>query len=807
MKFCTRMVVLLLCVCLMGLAISPVAYAGTPDDFTLSVDKATVDVGETVTVTISNCDTSFSAMTLVMKFDNSVLQCTGLTNVDGDDGDDDLFMYYLNSKGKPKPVYPNAGYCTVDDINENSQFQFLILGTEDVNYVEGEVVIFTFEAITEGTVDISLKTTVVDANGEIAKTVTSTVTVGTTEPEHTCTLTSVEGQPATCEDAGYEAYYQCSDETCGKLYSDAEGTNEITEPVVIPAKGHGKTNGFRYEHTAGTDTHNVVCADCQKVVEEGVACTFEVGSHVCKFDCGNETVCNDGDDDHYCDVCSTKLSDCDDKDNDGDHNCDICGKADITQCYGGTATCEDPAVCEECHNPYGTATGHGKIYGFDYEHAGTKTHSIICNDCDETVDTVACTFEEGGHDCTFDCGNATSCTDVNGDGNHKCDVCGESGFTACYGGTATCLEPAVCSECGQEYGDKDSKNHVGEQTTKYTDNGDTHTVTVTCECDGIVSTETVPHTYGKDFDCDDCGHVLSGWQYKQGDWYYVVDGEPVTGNVRVPYPTDAINGVTYGPNAEDVAYAQENDDSKYTDADTAVFVFGEDGKFQQTTGIVDGNRYAVNGMIGWHVGLVEVDGEYYYFIGDEAGNGNIAAEGDTYLTRTNGIEGFEPKDIYNFEGGKFSGLNGLVDRYGDGVLYYYENSKLMVGNGLTKIGDQYVYVRSTNGQIVVGKKWWVAKTNSVDIQPGLYTFDENGFLQTAKDPSVNGLEDGVYYKDGMPYYAGLIEIDGDIYYINSAGEAVTGTYYITKIDNYTGSLEFARGDKLTFGADGKLILE
>ena len=41
--------------------------------------------------------------------------------------------------------------------------------------------------------------------------------------------------PATCETAGQEAYWKCSE--CGKLFADAEGIREIAAPAEIPA-GH-----------------------------------------------------------------------------------------------------------------------------------------------------------------------------------------------------------------------------------------------------------------------------------------------------------------------------------------------------------------------------------------------------------------------------------------------------------------------------------------------------------------------------------------------------------------------------------------
>ncbi|MBQ6663115.1 MAG: cell wall-binding repeat-containing protein, partial [Firmicutes bacterium] len=49
-------------------------------------------------------------------------------------------------------------------------------------------------------------------------------------------LTPVAKKPATCEEAGTEAYWTC--EACGKLFSDEAGTTVIEAPTVIPATGH-----------------------------------------------------------------------------------------------------------------------------------------------------------------------------------------------------------------------------------------------------------------------------------------------------------------------------------------------------------------------------------------------------------------------------------------------------------------------------------------------------------------------------------------------------------------------------------------
>ena len=88
---------------------------------------------------------------------------------------------------------------------------------------------------------------------------------------HTCTSFEHHDAKAAekCTD-GYEEYWQCADPTCGKMYSDANGQNEITRPTPIAAQHHFEVI-YAKEATCTEMGYNVVggnglnhCLDCGK---------------------------------------------------------------------------------------------------------------------------------------------------------------------------------------------------------------------------------------------------------------------------------------------------------------------------------------------------------------------------------------------------------------------------------------------------------------------------------------------------------------------------------------------------------------
>lgn len=184
-------------------------------------------------------------------------------------------------------------------------------------------------------------------------------------------------------------------------------------------------------------------------------------------------------------------------------------------------------------------------------------------------------------------------------------------------------------------------------------------------------------------------------------------------------------------------------------------------------------RYYVYGKV-TYVGLIEIDGDFYYV----RSNGEVVTNCVYWITWTHGLK---EAGYYTFdENGKLTGTpkNGIVEE--DGVLHYYVNGKLTYA-GLIQIGDDYYYVNS-KCEVVRDCDYYITWTH--DLKPrGRYHFDADGKLTGSVAPLKNGIyeEDGslYYYRNGERTYAGLIQIDGDYYYVRSTCEVVHDrSYYV-----------------------------
>ena len=133
--------------------------------------------------------------------------------------------------------------------------------SRDASHTTTDTVQTTFEVTQQQTETLPEITTYTYSVGEFndSKEVQTKAPAG-----HTHNLTAHAKVPATCTEDGSEAYWVCSG--CGKMYSDAEATNEISNPISIPAPGH--TPGEAVQE-------NVVPASCsaEGSYDEVVYCT------------------------------------------------------------------------------------------------------------------------------------------------------------------------------------------------------------------------------------------------------------------------------------------------------------------------------------------------------------------------------------------------------------------------------------------------------------------------------------------------------------------------------------------------------
>lgn len=184
-------------------------------------------------------------------------------------------------------------------------------------------------------------------------------------------------------------------------------------------------------------------------------------------------------------------------------------------------------------------------------------------------------------------------------------------------------------------------------------------------------------------------------------------------------------------------------------------------------------RYYVNGKV-TYVGLIEIDGDFYYV----RSSGEVVTNCVYWITWTHGLK---EAGYYTFdESGKLTGTpkNGIVEE--DGVLHYYVNGTLTYA-GLIKIGDDYYYVNS-KCEVVRDCDYTITWTHGL-LPQGRYHFDVDGKLTGTVAPLKNGIyeEDGslYFYRNGERTYAGLIQIDGDYYYVRSTCEVVHDrSYYV-----------------------------
>lgn len=301
------------------------------------------------------------------------------------------------------------------------------------------------------------------------------IQAGTVIPklDHIHNMSAVLAKEATCTANGNTAYWHCS--KCGKYYSDAEGTIEISlADTVIPMKAHSYTV-LQKDETC----HWYKCEHCDAVTEKEA---HSGGT----ADCTHTAVCS---------VCGAAYGGF------GAHQ--YVEKADA-QYLKSAATCVSKAVyyksCSVCGEKSTETFSYGKVNPENHT-GGTYvknqkeatcyeegyTGDICCSDC-KAVITAGTVIEINAH-------NPASVWSTDENYHWKeCQTvgCGNIIDKAEHtGGEATCTKRAICEVCGVEYGTINADNHKNTEIRNAID--------ATCMVDG----------YTGDVYCKDCGAKIT----------------------------------------------------------------------------------------------------------------------------------------------------------------------------------------------------------------------------------------------------------------------------------------------------------
>ena len=584
---------------------------------------------------------------------------------------------------------------------------------------------------------------------------------------------------------------------------NANGNNEVTIPITA-AKLHNADGSYTETKTANAgDTINYVSG-----VWGGTPCAHENTELRNAKDATCTVPGYTGD--TYCKDCGEKI-----------------GTGTAIPAKGHTevvdpavpATCEEPGKTEGKHcsvcnvvlvkQEVTPAKGHQWNAGTVSTEptctgAGVKTYT--CMVCQKTkTEAISAT----GHKPVEHEKKDATCTDSGREAGETCLKCGAilsgmeeipaKGHTEVIDPAIepTCTKPgktagkhcSVCNEILAVQKEIPAKGHKEEIRNKkeVTDTEDGYTGDTYCSVcnEKLKSGEIIYH---------------NGWRKDGDSYYYYQNQKPVTGMARVAYPAEELLP-GYGPDAEDAEVnvpgkAGNPDNYDYPDRESAVFVFDENGVFQKDQcGVYNDNgvtRWINNGMLIWHAGLVKDGDNFRYF----KRNGMVANV-ETYVAKTNGLL---KAAKYTFDAeGKLMKLEGLHEDLNGNLCYYVDYVKSYAG--LVKDDDGNFYYIASDLKAVKNCTYYVTKTN--DLKPvGYYAFDADGKM-IVKNGLVEENGDLYYYVDGAKTAAGLIEWEGNYYYIASDLKAVKDAKHYIFADRANG---FVSAGWYWFNADGTMFL-
>ena len=542
------------------------------------------------------------------------------------------------------------------------------------------------------------------------------------------TPVQIPEKPATCTEPGHKAGTKCS--VCGAVLSGLE---------EIPAKGHAVVVDPAVEPTCTEPgkTEGKHCSVCGEVIVAQKI--IPAKGHTEVVDPAVEPTCTEPGktEGKHCSVCNAVIvaqevipakghtvvidpavePTCTEPGKTEGKHCSVCGKVIVAQeaiPAKGHAVVVDPAVDPTC-----TKTG--------------LTEGKHCSVCNEVI-VAQKIIPAKGHTVVVDPAVGPTCTEPGKTEGKHCSACNE-----------VIVAQEIIPAIGHKPVIRDAKDATLTEDG-YT--GDTY-----CSvCNEFLEKgEVIPKS----------GAVIT----------WVVNGTQTT-QVYEKGKTPTFPGTPEKPETARYRYVfagwdQEivpvTSDATYTAQFTQVGKNGLCVEGADTYWIANGENVAFPGLIRINVGSEAQPHYHYYYFGED---GKAVKNGNYKVDKNNDLP--LPAYQYCFDADGViihdddTSKNGICP--GDGSKYYYVDG-VKVGEGLICVDGTFYYARTSNGEIVRDRDYWIEKTNGYPIEARTYHFDADGKMVIDGFVDING---GTYYFVKGECAKGLTKIGEDYYFFNAA---------------------------------------
>ena len=425
------------------------------------------------------------------------------------------------------------------------------------------------------------------------------------ELQHVHDLIKTEAKDATCTEAGNIEYWTCSE--CEKLFSDEEGTTEITAAdTVVPAKGHSleKTEAKEATCTEAGNTEYWTCSECKKLFgdDQGTREITAADTVVAAtgHDWGEWTVVKAATEEEEGlerRTCSNDESHTEEKTIPKLNHVHNLVKTDAVDASCTEAGNIDYWICSECKKLFSDAAGTTEITAADTVVAA-KGHSL------EKTEAVDATCTEAGNIEYWTC---SKCNKLYKDSEGTQEITEADTVVAAKGHNWT--EWTVVTKATEEKEGLETRTCLNDESHKeertipklqgkwkknnkgwWYDRGD-----------GSYPAGEFEIIKGKTYYFNESGYMLTGWQKISGEWYYF----SAVGAMLTDW--QKINDKWYYFSASG---AMQTD---WQNINGTWYYFSAGGAMQTGWQKINGTWYYFSAGGAMQTGWQKIDGKWYYF--------------------------------------------------------------------------------------------------------------------------------------------------------------------------------------------------